>query len=106
MELTLKEKSLLLYMETAAVDYGGKLQAVRMNDDDFAIADQWNKTGFVRFGRIAMRDILPRGATGEHPRTHGCILSEEAWTAAHAERRARCQRIMDKMSIERCGLAA
>lgn len=39
MELnTRDEKSLLLYFETQAVDYGGTLEGVRMNADDFAIA--------------------------------------------------------------------
>jgi len=106
MELTKEEKSMLLYMETQAVDYGGKLQSVRMNADDFEIAKRWNESGFVLFGRIAANDHATRSGSGEDPRTHWCVLSDEAWAAAHAERRARCQRLMDKLTVQRIGLAA
>lgn len=103
MELTREEKNLLLYMETQAVDYGGKLQSVRMNADDYEIAKRWNESGFVLFGRIAANDISTRGDAGEYPRTHWCVLSEEAWAAAHAERRARCKRLMDNLTARRLG---
>ena len=73
---------------------------------DFEIARRWNESGFVLFGRIAAHDISTRGVSGEYPRTHWCVLSDEAWAAAHAERRARCQRLMDKMTVRRIGLAA
>lgn len=105
MELTREEKSLLLYMETGAVDHGGKLAGARMNADDFEIAKRWNESGFVSFGRIAYHDITPESTTGPAV-THWCVLSEEAWVAAHAERKARCQRLMDKLKAERIGLAA
>ncbi len=104
MELTREEKSLLLYMETQAVDYGGKLQGVRMNADDFSIAKRWNESGFVLFGRIAAHDIKQTAA--DLPRTHWCVLSDDAWAAAHAERRARCERLMDKLTVQRIGLVA
>jgi hypothetical protein len=103
MELTKTEKSLLLFMETQAVDYGGTLESVRMNADDFAIAKRWNETGFVQSGRIAFNDIKRNAGIA---RDHWCVLSEEAWAAAHLERRARCQRLLDKLKVQRIGLAA
>lgn len=104
MELTNNtEKSLLLYFETQAVDYGGKLESVRMNADDFAIAKRWNEAGFVQFGRIAFHDIKKNAGVA---RDHWCVLSDEAWKLAHAERRARCERVMAKISEQRIGLAA
>lgn len=104
MELTTNsEKSLLLYFETQAVDYGGKLESVRMNTDDFAIAKRWNEAGFVQFGRIAFHDIKKNAGVA---RDHWCVLSDEAWKLAHAERRARCERVMAKISEQRIGLAA
>ena len=104
MELTTNtEKSLLLYFETQAVDYGGKLESVRMNADDFAIAKRWNEAGFVQFGRIAFHDIKNNAGVA---RDHWCVLSDEAWKLAHAERRARCERVMAKISEQRIGLAA
>ncbi len=104
MELTTRdEKSLLLYFETQAVDYGGTLESVRMNADDFAIAKRWNEAGFVRFGRIAFHDIKKHSGVA---RDHWCVLSEEAWALAHAERRARCARVMATLKVERKGLPA
>lgn len=104
MELTTREeKSLLLYMETQAVDYGGKLQGVRMNADDFALAKRWNDAGFVQFGRIAFHDIKTHDGIA---RDHWCVLSDEAWKLAHAERRARCERVMANISEQWIGLAA
>jgi hypothetical protein len=104
MELTTREeKSLLLFFETQAVDYGGKLEGVRMNADDFAIAKRWNEAGFVQFGRIAYHDIKRLAGVA---RDHWCVLSDEAWKLAHEERRARCERVMAKISEQRIGLAA
>ena len=102
--MTREEKSLLLYLETQAVDYGGKIQSVRMNADDHTIATRWKDVGFIQFGRIAFKDI--DNSTGNYPRTHWVVLSEEAWRLAHEERRVRCQRIMEKMPTERIGLVA
>ena len=72
MELnTRNEKNLLLYFETQAVDYGGTLESVRMNADDFAIAKRWNEAGFVHFGRIAFHDIKRHNGVA---RDHWCVL--------------------------------
>lgn len=90
------ERSLLLYFETAAVDYGGKIDGRRINDIDYDIAKQWNETGFIRFGRIYSGDIA-------HSFTHWCVLSEDAWTEAHRERRARNVRVEDKLNVHRNG---
>lgn len=96
-----EEKSLLLYFETQAVDYGGTLESVRMNADDFAIAKRWNESGFVSFGRIAFHDIKKNAGVA---RDHWCVLSREAWQLAHAERIARCERVMATLKVERKGL--
>lgn len=104
MDLTRQEKSLLLYMETQAVYYGGLLQAQLMNEADFEIAERWNECGFVRFGRLSVEDPAACRETSDFDRTHWCVLSEEAWVAAHAERRARCQRVMNKLTVHRIGL--
>lgn len=101
MELnTRNEKNLLLYFETQAVDYGGTLESVRMNADDFAIAKRWNDAAFVRFGRIASHDIKKHGGV---TRDYWCVLSEDAWKLAHAERRDRCERLMTTLKVERKG---
>lgn len=103
MELTKTEKSLLLYFESQAVDYGGTLESVRMNAGDYEIAKRWRDTGFVQFGRIAADDIKRNAGVA---RDHWCVLSDEAWAIAHAERRARCERVMSKLTASRNGLQA
>jgi len=88
--MTKDEKSLLLYFETRAVDYEGKVDTCKMNSDDMKIAKMWNETGFVRFGRIAFNDITRINRIAAV--THWCELSEEAWKAAHSLRKKRAER--------------
>ena len=90
-DMTKDEKSLLLYLETRAVDHGGLVHTQHMNSDDMEIAKQWNEARFVRFGRLAS-DCLPMRSGA----THWCELSDEAWALAHAERRERYTRINSK----------
>jgi len=91
--MTSDEKRLLLYLETCAVDYGGKVDTKRMNKEGMDIAKKWNDEGFVKFGRIKFHSIIVS--------THWCELSDEAWNIAHAERKARCLRIMSKQTIDK-----
>lgn len=85
-KMTKDEKSLLLYLETRVVDYGGRVNTIHMNRDDMKIAEKWNKSKFVRFGRIVMRHHNSDG-------THWCILSDEAWKLVHQERKNRHARL-------------
>jgi hypothetical protein len=84
--MTRDEKSLLLFFETRAVDYSGRVQTEHMNAEDRKIAEQWNTEGFVRYGRICAEDLSEYG-------THWCSLSAEACGLAHAERRERARRL-------------
>jgi len=90
-EMSKDERSLLLFLETRAVDFGGRVDTRHMNDIDMAIANRWNKESFVSFGRIVIRHHNSQG-------THWCKLSEEAWELAHAERRQRELRLWHKRS--------
>ena len=92
--MSYEERNLLLYLETCAVDYGGSVEAQRMNGDDFLIADSWVNSGFIRFGRIRSKDIMSH--KGNRRVTHWVELSDAAWALAHAERRARFKRLNDK----------
>ncbi len=99
------ERSLLLFLETRAVDYGGRVNTKHMNKEDFSIAKTWDKEKFISFCRIVLRDVNKDG-------THGVKLSEEAWNLAHKERRARFERlwarrnwITTKENIEVNGIA-
>lgn len=87
------ERNLLLYLETRAVDHGGLVDAKHMNTEDFDMAEKWNKEGFVKFGRIKFHSIAVS--------SHWCELSKEAWKLAHAERRAKCKRVMSRQFIDK-----
>ena len=98
--MTRDERNLLLFFETQAVDHGGLVdlkqrrgQVGIMNKEDFDIAKKWNEEGFVKFGRIKFHSIIEA--------THWCELSDEAWGIAHAERKARCTRIMSEQTIDK-----
>jgi hypothetical protein len=85
-ELTKDQKSLLLFLETRQVDYGGRVNATHMNNEDMKIAEKWNEEGFVLFGRIVIRNHNSDGA-------HWCKLSNEAFEMAHKLRIERADRM-------------
>lgn len=84
-DMSRDEQSLLLYLETRCVDYGGRVSTKHMNSDDHAIAEHWNKSGFLEFGRIFSRDLSDAG-------THWVKFTERAWDFAHQLRRQRYER--------------
>src|SRR5580692_11021328 len=51
------ERSLLLFLETCAVDRGGKVDIRHMNEVDIAISNEWTSTAFVKFGPIYSEDF-------------------------------------------------
>jgi len=81
-DMTREEKSLLLFFETRAVDYSGRVSVAHMNNDDREIAEKWNTEGFVLYGRIASDFVNDRGA-------NWCELSAEAWSIVHKLRQER-----------------
>ena len=85
-DMSKDEKSLILFLETRQVDYGGRVNTQHMNSDDMEIASRWDKKGFIGFGRIVMRNHNSDG-------THWCKLSEEAFQLAHELRRERAGRM-------------
>ena len=99
-KFTKDEKSLLLFLECAAVDYGGLFDARHTNSDDFKIMHEWAANGFIQFGRVAFHDI------GTGNRSHWVVLSEAAWIEAHKERRSRNVRREQALEVERIGYSA
>lgn len=87
--MTNDERSLLLYLETRAVGYGGLVAPRHMNAEDFCIAKKWDKEGFIGFGRLVSESCNYTTCS------HWVTLSEEAWELAHKERRARQKRLYD-----------
>jgi hypothetical protein len=89
--LTKAEKSLLLFLETQVVDYGGAIDTRRINAADRGILKQWVELGFVKSGRICLEDI--ERFPGHPPRPVWVVLSPDAWEMAHNERVARATRM-------------
>jgi hypothetical protein len=87
--MTKDERSLLLFLETRAVDHAGRVDTRHMNSDDFEIAKRWDAEGFVNFGRIAFEHCNDRGS-------HWCKLSPEAHQLCGEERAARAERTWKK----------
>ena len=86
---TQDEGSLLLYLETRAVDHDCRIDHRHLNDDDRVILKRWVETGIVEYGRVAsQRD--PFGNV--QPAQNYVRLSEEAWELAHRLRRERADR--------------
>ena len=84
-DMSRDERSLLLYFETCAVDFSGRVDLQRVNEDDMQIAECWNDNGFISFGRIVYKDHNSQG-------NHWVELTDGAWSLAHEERRARHER--------------
>lgn len=84
--MTKGQESLLLYLETCAVDHCGRVDLRHMNNDDFEQARKWHEEGFIEFGRIEPRDReLRRGANWVR-------LPAGAIAMAHRLRRERAER--------------
>jgi hypothetical protein len=80
-------RSTLLYLETRAVDHGGRVQIQHMNELDQAQAERWALDGFIQYGRLKTKDIYSVGVT------HWVHLTAHAMKLAHEERRARAERM-------------
>lgn len=100
-ELTKDEKSLLLYLETRAVDHGGLINMAQMNCTDVAVAERWAKDKFIKFGRIAADNI--KSGTRTEQITHWCELTDTAFALAHQERIQRARRMLKKRAWRRAG---
>jgi hypothetical protein len=83
--MTRDQKSLLLYLETLAVDYSGRIEDARMNDDDWANLERWKEEGFIETGRIRFKDVQDRKTKWVH-------LTSQAYDLAHQLRRERAER--------------
>lgn len=79
-ELDKTERSVLLYLESCAVDRGGLVEEQRMNGDDMDAIMPWMLSGFIVFKGL-QEDIRTS--------THYVELSEDAWRIAAEARKMR-----------------
>jgi hypothetical protein len=87
------ELSLLLYLESCFVDFGGLVDCRRMNAEDFEIAKRWNKDGLIEFGHIYSKSI---DELSNRNNTHFVTFGASAFELAHQERIARSKRMYEK----------
>jgi hypothetical protein len=90
-EFTPIERSQLLYLECRAVDDGGYVDTARMNEDDFAVSNEWHTQGYIIFRRLKMEHH-------RESRTHFVRLSAQAFTDAAVLRRERAARRYDRVT--------
>lgn len=83
------QRSILMYAETCAVDYGGLLEGSKMNAADLAALSTLIDGGILTFGRIPGRLV----GTFRRPITHWCELTEAGWALSHQLRRARAAKV-------------
>lgn len=88
-EMNKDERSLLLYIESVSVDYGGLVNRLRINDDDREILRRWDKEGFISYCRLSSENVVMPIDKND---SSIVFLSDEAWELAHEERRARSLR--------------
>lgn len=88
--MTKDERSLLLFLETQAVDHAGKVDGRHMNKDDFETAAKWDAEGFVNFGRVAFENVNEYGA-------HWCFFA--ITTATAAQRAEAFLRVIGKWNV-------
>ena len=81
-EMTRDERSLLLFFETCVVDFTGRVDTRRMNQQDEENAKRWNNDDFIGYGRIVVKDHNSQGSRWVE-------FTDDAWALAHQERRAR-----------------
>lgn len=91
------KESLLLYLESRIVDQCGLVDPRRMNTEDFEIAREWNKRGFIVFRRIPFKKIeqLRMQKPSDHSTSY-VKFSKEAWNITHRLRRIRGMRQMKR----------
>ena len=87
------EKSLLLFLETRAVDHAGMVNLQHMNVEDCALAKAWDEAGFIEFKRIPFKCLKQHKRSGS---TSWVILSDAAWDLVAKLRRERADRLGDQ----------
>lgn len=90
--LSKTERSIILYAETVCVDFGGLLEAEKMNGDDLEALRKFQQAGILAFGRIPSRALSEVRTSSRRP-TYWITFTDAAWELAHSLRRKRAERI-------------
>ena len=98
-EYTEEEKRILVFLETCLVDRDGKFQSVKMNKDDWVIAEKFKREFLIDFGRLSSESILSK-TYQQFPNTHWVRFSERAWEITHGFRREMAERCVETVKGE------
>ena len=79
MKFTNEEASLLMFLDTCAVDRAGKIDPRRLNRDDWGILERWETDKKLFCGRLPFEHV-EKLAKSHYPATHWVVLSSE-WVA-------------------------
>jgi len=85
--------SLVLFLETCLVDYGGTVVTARMNKDDFIIAEDMVEAGLITFKRLPGSYVFDKKKNLRHVSSR-VEFSDKMWEIAHKERRDRAARLI------------
>lgn len=92
--MTKNQKSLLLFLETCAVDHEVRVNTMHINEEDMEQVKTWHDEGFLMFGRIKDADVNNYGA-------HWIEFSEEAWVQVAEFRKDRAIRALANRRYQR-----
>ncbi len=92
-KFTKSERSLLLYFEARAVDYGGRWYTDQTNNDDMLTMEKWRDKGWIEYGRIRFSDINSDGSMWVR-------IGPRLLKLAQAERRVRMDRMWKNRTYE------
>lgn len=85
------EKSLLLFFETAMVDYAGRFDPRHINAADRKIMSEWEKENFISCGRVSGANVMDSSSQ----RVSWVQLSDSAMDMAHKFRKERAKRMWE-----------
>lgn len=102
---TRAEKSILLYAETCLVDNLGRMNSIKMNEEDFDNLKKMKEEGLLDFGRLPFKEIerLSKLFNRLTLPTYWVSFSDETWAIVGAMRKERAdngkeqfQKMMEK----------
>lgn len=88
--LTKEEKSLILYIETRAVDHDSMIDTKQINATDEQILKKYHNEGWIKYGRVHSNHAIKTGK-GMY-----VLLSDELFEIAAELRKQRAKRGMER----------
>lgn len=100
MELNKHERNFLLYVETCAVDHGGRLESIRMNNDDMDAAKSLEGKSICSMVRLKMHYIQSMNGF-KMKFTHFVSITEKGWETVALLRKEKAVRTLEEYGPDR-----